>query len=96
MPFPRAWRRAAAAAAVAATLAGCATPGPGGWVKAGLDPREQRRDEYECARHAAFAVPKAARAAAFAECMRDRGYQRPESVTPPARARIGGPSSQPS
>jgi hypothetical protein len=64
------------ALAVATTAGACAPRVFGAWAKPAMDPREQRRDEYECAREATFAAPAdAERAAAFARCMRARGYQ---------------------
>jgi hypothetical protein len=78
-PSPRAGRRALIGAltlATAAALVACAPAVRGTWTRPGVDAREQQRDEYECARQATFAAPAdPARAAAFAECMRARGYQ---------------------
>jgi hypothetical protein len=62
-------------ATLTATLAGCTTAQPA-WIKAGVETREQRQDEYECTRKATFAAAAgASRAEAFADCMRARGYR---------------------
>lgn len=70
-------RRLASLALVA--LAGCAaTTWPRGeWTKPGVAAAAQRHDEYECERAAVRerAAP-GDRAAAFAACMRARGYTR--------------------
>lgn len=70
-------RRLAALALVA--LAGCtATTWPRGeWTKPGVAAAIQRRDEYECERAAVLrrGTPGET-AAAFAACMRARGYTR--------------------
>ena len=70
-------RRLASLALVA--LAGCAaTAWPRGeWTKPGVAATVQRRDEYECERAAVRGRGAAAdTAAAFAACMRARGYAR--------------------
>ena len=71
-------RRLASLALVA--LAGCAaTTWPRGeWTKPGVAAPVQRRDEYECERAAVRERGTAAAdtAAAFAACMRARGYTR--------------------
>jgi hypothetical protein len=62
-------------ATLTATLAGCTSAQPA-WIKAGVETREQRQDEYECTRKATFAAAAgASRAEAFADCMRARGYR---------------------
>jgi hypothetical protein len=76
----RACRRRASAALAAGLviLPGCVgTSWPRGtWTKAGVEPRQQRHDEYECGREAVAAAPGAARAAAWEHCLRARGYER--------------------
>lgn len=48
----------------------------GAWAKAGVEPSQQRRDEYECEREAVVTAQGAAREAIWERCMRARGYDR--------------------
>jgi hypothetical protein len=61
--------------AAATALAACGPTVRGTWEKPAVEPGQQRRDEYACTREATFAAQtEAGRAAAFAACMRSRGY----------------------
>jgi hypothetical protein len=69
---------------VAIALTGClgTTWTRGTWTKPGVVRDQQRRDEYDCERRATLALhAKRDPAAAYAQCMRERGYER----VPPAR-----------
>jgi hypothetical protein len=49
----------------------------GAWTKPGVEPGQQRRDEYECERRAVAGRAGAREAAAvYAQCMCERGYER--------------------
>lgn len=59
----------------------------GTWVKPGVEPEQQRRDQYECERYAVTNAVDERRAALYAECMRTRGYE-PERFERPVRPRL--------
>jgi hypothetical protein len=68
---------------------GCAGTGwqRGTWVKPGVEPEQQRRDQYECERYAVTNRVEKQPAALYAECMRTRGYE-PERFERPVRSRF--------
>ena len=71
-------KTATLALALAASTGCAATTWPRGeWTKPGVAAAVQRHDEYECERDAVVrGGTAAARAEAFAACMRKRGYAR--------------------
>ncbi len=67
-----------APAVVAIAMSACiGTSWPRGtWVKPGVDPGEQRHDEYACERDAVTMAQGSARKDVWERCMHARGYVR--------------------